>query len=108
MQEIVKGSELIFEGKVIARDSVLSSEGNKIHTHVTFEISEIVKGEYSEKSIQLRFLGGTVGELTFEISDLHIPNLGREGYLLRGVFTPLPGEPDLWMGSGALPDPEGL
>ena len=40
---------------------------------------DVVKGNYSQRTIELSFLGGTVGDLSLEVSDLHIPKLGEKG-----------------------------
>ena len=78
-EQLVKNAAFVFEGEVTAVEAVLSPGGNRIHTYVTFDVFDIIKGQYSEKSLQLRFVGGMVGDLTLEVSDLHMPELHERG-----------------------------
>jgi len=78
MDEMLIESELVFEGWVLSVESKQTGP-KRIHTFVTCEIKEIIKGEYPEKTITLRFLGGTVGNLTMAVSDLQVPRDGERG-----------------------------
>jgi hypothetical protein len=42
------------------------------------EIKDIIKGEY-HSNITLRFLGGTVGDLTLAVTDMRLPQQGEHG-----------------------------
>ncbi|WP_286817039.1 hypothetical protein [Desulfobacter sp. UBA2225] len=78
MDELLTGSEFVFEGRVLSVESKQTGP-KRIHTFVTCEIKEIIKGEYPEPTITLRFLGGTVGNLTMAVSDIQIPRDGERG-----------------------------
>ena len=55
--------------------------GNLIH-----EIQDIIKGNYRANSITLRFLGGTVGNVTMAVSDMQIPQEGQHGiYFVESI-----------------------
>src|SRR6266702_3969411 len=58
--DLVSSSELIFEGRVVDKRAEMNSQG-MIHTYVTFEIQDALKGTYSNRTIVLPYLGGTVG-----------------------------------------------
>lgn len=76
--EVVEGSQLVFEGRVIASESRRTGQGS-IHTFVTFQISEIVKGVFDADTIELGFLGGQVGTSALQVSDMQTPQLGETG-----------------------------
>lgn len=78
LDEMLQQSQLVFEGTVTA---VRARENSKkrIHTHVTFEINDIIKGEYNSNIITLSFLGGTVGNVTMAVSDMRLPQEGEHG-----------------------------
>ena len=78
MDEMLQNSQLVFEGKVIDVEAKENSQ-KRIHTYVTLNIRVIIKGEYYNNNIILRFLGGTVGETTLLISDMVLPERGEQG-----------------------------
>ena len=78
MDEMLQNSQLVFEGKVIDVEAKENSQ-KRIHTYVTLKIRDIIKGEYYNNNIILRFLGGTVGETTLLISDMVLPERGEQG-----------------------------
>lgn len=93
--EVVDSSELVFEGQVASLESRRIDDGN-IYTFVTFQISEIVKGEFENDTIELRFLGGQVGTRGLQVSDMQMPEIGERGIyfvesLLRFQVNPLVG-----------------
>jgi len=78
MDELLQQSQVVFEGTVTG---IVAKENDqkRIHTYVTFNISEIIKGEYADNVITLRFLGGTVGDNSMSVSDQRIPQVGEQG-----------------------------
>lgn len=78
LNEMIQKSQFVFEGTVTAIEARENSK-KRIHTYITFEINEIIKGEYPRKIITLRFVGGTVGELTMAVSDMRLPQEGEHG-----------------------------
>ena len=73
------GSELIFEGEVVNVQSTLDTDQVGIHTYVTFRVNDVIKGEYLEREIVLRFLGGTVGDFSLEVADSTLPAVEEKG-----------------------------
>jgi len=76
--EMLLACQLVFEGRVTSVESRLTGT-RRIHTFVTCEIQEIIKGDYTEDTIILRFLGGSVGNQTLAVSDMTIPRAGEHG-----------------------------
>lgn len=89
-------AELIFEGEVIARESRLDASTGLIFTWVTFSVADIIKGDYSAATLELRFTGGNIGDDVVEISGLTLPAEGEQGIyfvesLSRNLLNPLLG-----------------
>ena len=78
MDELLQQSQFVFEGTVTGIEAKENNQ-KRIHTYVTFNISEIIKGEYADNVITLRFLGGTVGDNSMSVSDQRIPQVGEQG-----------------------------
>lgn len=85
MDEMLRVCGLVFEGTVVYREAK-ENRNKRIHTYVTFEIQEIIKGEYPGDSITLRFLGGTAGGVAMRVSDMEFPEVGEHGiYFVESV-----------------------
>lgn len=78
LDEMLQQSQFVFEGTVTAIEARENSQ-KRIHTYVTFEIQDIIKGEYHSNVITLSFLGGTVGDVTMAVSDMLLPQEGEHG-----------------------------
>jgi hypothetical protein len=96
VQEMVSASSFVFEGYVAGVEPRMAPDGSSISTLVTFRISEVLKGSYPDSSIRLSYLGGTVGNLTLVVADVHAPRLGEHGIyfvesLTRAQIHPLYG-----------------
>jgi hypothetical protein len=76
--DVVESAELIFEGRVIALEA--REDGDGIHTYVSFEVLDIVKGSYSSATLELRYLGGRVGSRQLQITDMDLPQNGESGF----------------------------
>ena len=79
IDEIANQAELIFEGEVLVRETRQDNNTGIVNTYVTFQISDIVKGEFNGDSIELKFMGGTFQEQTVHVSGLTIPSEGEHG-----------------------------
>ena len=79
IDEIANQAELIFEGEVLVRETRQNNNTGIINTYVTFQIYDIVKGEFNGDSIELKFMGGTFQEQTVHVSGLTIPSEGEHG-----------------------------
>lgn len=78
MDEMLQQSQFVFEGTVTAVEARENSQ-KRIHTYVTFEIIDTIKGQYSGSVITLRFLGGTVNDVTMVVGDMRLPREGEHG-----------------------------
>jgi hypothetical protein len=78
MNEMLTKSQFVFEGTVTAIEE-RENQQKRIHTYVTFEIKDIIQGKYHSKVITLRFLGGTVGDVTMAVSGMTYPQMGEHG-----------------------------
>ena len=79
VEQLSKESQLVFEGEVIGMTSDFNGNQTGIHTYVTFRVVDVVKGTYNQPEITLRFLGGTVGEISLDVSDSTLPGFGETG-----------------------------
>lgn len=79
VSEVANNSALIFEGRVTASRVEQRPGSRAIHTWITFEVLDVLKGEYAQPSIELSFLGGSLGEISMHVTDLHRPVLGERG-----------------------------
>lgn len=79
VSEAANNSALIFEGRVSA-SRVIQQPGSKaIHTLIRFEVLDVLKGEHADPSIELSFLGGSMGDVTMHVTDLNRPRVGDRG-----------------------------
>jgi len=95
-EEVAVKSELIFEGRVIAKQTRPSPNNGRPFTYFTFEILEVLKGTAPGKTIELGFAGGTMNNVTMSISDLHMPSENETGIYFventsKELFHPLYG-----------------
>jgi hypothetical protein len=84
LEELVQGAELVFDGRVvdIATHSLGASsagQGGLVYTTVTFEILDLVKGEYAQPTLTLSFLGGSAGGRSLVIEEMRLPASGERG-----------------------------
>jgi hypothetical protein len=77
-EELIAQSALIFEGRVIAVNAQQTGP-RSIHTVVSFEILEVIKGEYTGNTIELSYLGGRVGDVALTVSEMQFPVQGETG-----------------------------
>ncbi len=75
--EVVAGAELVFEGKVLRTETRMQDGG--IRTYVTFEVLDVIKGDYSGAEISLHYLGGQVGTRRLQVAELQLPQSGEVG-----------------------------
>lgn len=77
--ELVESAELVFEGRVLSVD-VEQTGPRSIHTIVRFEIIDLIKGEYPDGEVVLRYLGGRVGERELRVEGMQVPQEGEHGF----------------------------
>ena len=79
LERLSTSAQLVFEGEVTGTHSVFNAKRTAIHTYVQFRVVDVVKGAYGPAEIELRFLGGTVGEVSLDVSESTLPELGERG-----------------------------
>jgi hypothetical protein len=77
--QVCHGAELIFEGRVVSKESRLSPTTGNPFTYFTFEIIGVIKGSYTSNTIELGFMGGPKGEYVMFVSDMHMPEMEERG-----------------------------
>lgn len=69
-QEIVAHSAHVIEGKVIETYSFWNPAGTMIYTSNTIAISKVFKGNFTNSTVEVLTVGGTVGTQSIEASEL--------------------------------------
>jgi len=84
--EICRRAEFIFEGYVTRVETRTNGGSDTIHTHVTFAVTERLKGPEIGNELELSFLGGTVEGRTLRIQAMRVPEAGEAGiYFVESV-----------------------
>ena len=96
IDKVANDAELIFEGEVILHETRQNSNTGIIHTYVTFTVHDVVKGDFSADTIELKFAGGTFMGQIVEVRGLEIPKEGEDGIYFvestsRDLLNPLIG-----------------
>jgi hypothetical protein len=76
--ELLLKSELIFQGYVVSSQGVEDAAGH-ISTHVTFTVSDVLKGAYDADMLELEFMGGIANGRIMQVGGLRIPAVGESG-----------------------------
>ena len=89
--ELLKHSEFVFEGRVIAVESGIFPGSRLPRTCVMFEIIEVIKGEHSDNSVDLCFMGGMSGKYTVQVTNMQYPKLDEKGiYFVKSLTRNYP------------------
>lgn len=96
MDRMLNGSALVIQGTVTGLRVEQGAHARSIHTIVTLEIIDTIKGAWEQPTIDISFLGGSVNGLTLNVGGQHIPEFGQEGVFfienpLRNQVNPLYG-----------------
>ena len=96
IDKVVADAEFVFEGAVINSETRQDSNSGIISTYVTFQINDIIKGDYSGDSIELKFMGGVFNGKIVQISGMRIPEMAEQGVyfvesMSRDLINPLIG-----------------
>jgi len=90
MAEMTADAELIFEGRVIGTRVGGAPGSRMLRTVVTFEVLDLIKGEYDQPQLELSFVGGSRGDLTVQVSHMQVPRMGEEGiYFVEDIHKRL-------------------
>lgn len=79
IDKVAQEAELVFEGEVLLREARQDSNSGIISTYVTFAIHDVLVGDYSADTIELKFAGGMINGEVVEISGLTIPKDNEQG-----------------------------
>ena len=96
IDQLAADAEFIFEGEVILTETREDSRSGIISTYVTFNIVDVMKGDYDAASIELKFMGGAFDGRMVQVSGLKIPQMGEQGIYFvestsRDLINPLLG-----------------
>lgn len=69
-EELIQRSGIIFEGEVISQYSAYADDKKSINTFVTFTVDQVLKGTIDQSTIELRFVGGKVGNVTVVVPEM--------------------------------------
>ena len=85
-EELLQNAEFVFEGQVIAVESVMPPNSRLPSTCVSFEINEVLKGSRTDDTVDLCFLGGISGEYTVHVANMQYPKLDEKGiYFVKSL-----------------------
>ena len=96
IDETAKAAELIFEGVVLASESRWNNAKTDIITVITFRVDDVIKGDYAQPTLSLRFAGGQVDNDRVQYQAVVYPQLGEAGIYFvesinRNLINPLVG-----------------
>lgn len=96
IDRVVADAEFVFEGAVINSETRQDSNSGIISTYVTFQINDVIKGDYSGDSVELKFMGGVFNGQIVEVSGMRIPEMDEQGIyfvesMSRDLINPLIG-----------------
>ncbi len=77
--QVCQGSELIFEGRVVSKETRPSPTDGNPFTYFTFQIIEVIKGSYTGSTVELGFMGGQSGDSTLKVYGMQMPEIGERG-----------------------------
>lgn len=78
IDSVADRAELIFLGNVLTSESIQNING-QYRTYVTFQVQEVLKGNYPGDSLELSFFGGNINGRGTVVSDLRRPEPGEAG-----------------------------
>ena len=94
--ELLARSNFIFDGIVVAKESIQPDGTDMVFTRVRFAVFEVLKGDPVTSVVSLDFAGGTINGRTLAVSGVRIPKSGERGIyfvesLDRRLVNPLYG-----------------
>lgn len=78
MDRMLAGSELVVQATVTSLRAE-QNDGRYIHTIVTLNLTDVIKGSWAEPTLDISFLGGTMNGMVLNVGGQKIPDLGQEG-----------------------------
>jgi hypothetical protein len=80
IKQLVKGADVIVSGKVKEKKSSWNEKKTRIYTRTTVEVDEYLKGQRTGKSIEIKTLGGEVGDVGEVYT--HMPTFDKDEEVL--------------------------
>lgn len=77
--DLAAQSGFVFHGKAVEKWVAAGSRPGSIVTHMRFTVLDVLKGNRSQDSVVLSFLGGTLNGKTLRVGGLTVPRVGEEG-----------------------------
>lgn len=88
IDDVARDAVLIFEGEVLVRETRRDALSGLINTYVTFNVIDVIKGDYQGETLELRFTGGAFNGQMVDISGLVIPADNEKGiYFVESLDT---------------------
>lgn len=88
-EEVLETAEFIFEGRVVSVEGRQTGP-RAIHTFVTYEVLDVLKGDASLEELELSFLGGTANGRQMVVTELQLPQVGESGfYFVESLHEPM-------------------
>jgi hypothetical protein len=82
LSDLARKAEFIFEGQPVSRAVDALPDGQGARTCYTFKVIQAIAGSHPGSTVRLCFLGGTIGNTGFAVSDLNMPTMGEHGIYL--------------------------
>lgn len=94
--DLLRSSELVFEGQVLSKVSRWNEAKTTIFTDLVFRVDDVVVGSYTKPQLTLSFMGGEVDGLVLKVEGLMIPSVNEKGIyfiesLSKSLVNPLVG-----------------
>lgn len=77
--ELLEKSQLIVHAYVITSWTEVGPKDASVVTKVVLGINDVLKGDFEQPTMELTFLGGTLGPIRQHIAGSNIPVVGEEG-----------------------------
>lgn len=89
IDEVASGAEFVFEGQVL-QHNVQENAAGIVVTYVTFQVDDVIKGDYQDSYLELKFTGGSLEGQVVEVSGLRIPKVDEQGiYFVESISRDL-------------------
>jgi hypothetical protein len=79
IDDLAINAEFIFEGRCIDTTTQQVPNSRFIKTIATFEVIDVIKGDYQDSTIQLEYLGGSFKGKELKIGDMVLPQFNDHG-----------------------------
>jgi hypothetical protein len=81
VETLARSAAVVAEGRVMKVSSAWNAAGTQIHTTVTLGVSRYYKGDAGRPTLEITYLGGTVGDITFAVLGQPTFAVGEETFV---------------------------